>query len=396
MKQNLGHTSFRLVMIQEGEGCDYTIGCGIRVEPLLAASTSEALTEAERKIKGGDEGSQMLEGEYALSRAFVVSAYIDLPLDVWREERRLSKMRQKDRDAEAAERALLAKLQSKYVTRPVVYIHLETEMDGERESAAKYLLTVDSRMKIPEGSTVIARYGLLPHYAEWERDLGHLDARLLNSYAQHCWIAGLTPWAGSVNHGIEGVLEGLTPKTWTSRWDLLPEGSYVVKGRVNSLKQDWNTKMFAPTKEDVPRIAAALLGDSLIRDQGVVVREYIPLKRLDTGLNELPITNEWRTFWVTAPSGPVFLASGYYWQYSHPEAGERARWSKEAYEVAEKAAALVSEHVNFFVLDVAETEEGNWIVIEVNDAQMSGLCGCSARRLYQELACALETNDREV
>lgn len=267
---------------------------------------------------------------------------------------------------------------------PIVYIHHETEMDGEAGIAAKYLTVVDSRMQIQRGSDVVARYGLLPHYEEWERDLSYIDSRLLNTYRQHKWVADLTDWGGEY-----GVLKGLTPMSYTTRWDRLPEGAYVVKGRTNSMKQDWNTRMFCPTKADVPRVSNLLRNDSLLRDQGIVARTYVPLKRLDTGLNGLPITNEWRTFWVVGINGPVMLARGYYWQYSHPEAGEKATWTQEAEDLVYKAADLVGEHVNFFVLDVAETEAGDWTIIEVNDAQMSGLCGCSADELYSNLSKVL-------
>jgi hypothetical protein len=33
----------------------------------------------------------------------------------------------------------------------------------------------------------------------------------------------------------------------------------------------------------------------------------------------------------------------------------------------------VKDNVNFFVMDVALTESGRWIVIELNDGQMAGL-----------------------
>ncbi len=267
-----------------------------------------------------------------------------------------------------------------YVMSPIVYVHEETDM-GEAAIAAKHLITVNSRMDIPPNSVVVARYGLLPHYKEWERDLSRNGSRLLNSYAQHKFIADLVDWGGEY-----GVLKGLTPMAYTRRWDLLPEGSYVVKGRTNSFKQDWNSKMYAETKADVPRLAALINSDSILRDQGVVARPFVPLRKLDTGLNGLPISNEWRTFWIMGPNGPHLLAKGYYWQASHPESEALATWSREALELSWKAARLVGEHVNFFVIDVAETQTGEWIVIEVNDGQMSGLCGCDADNFYSTLA----------
>ncbi len=268
--------------------------------------------------------------------------------------------------------------------KPVVFMHAETEIDDEGKHAARYLPTFRSRMLIPQTSLVVARYGLLPHYQEWESDLAVVNSKLVNSYQQHKWIADLTDWGGP-----DGVLSGLTPKTWT-RWSDLPAGmSFVVKGRTNSKKQSWNTRMFAASRDDVPALAARLRDDELLNDQGIVAREYIPLKQLDEGLNGLPIVNEHRTFWIKGLKGPVMLSKGYYWQYSHPESADQASFSIGAFDLAYKAAKLVAEHVNFFVLDLAETAQGDWIVIEVNDGSMSGLCGCSADDLYSNMARAL-------
>lgn len=79
------------------------------------------------------------------------------------------------------------------------------------------------------------------------------------------------------------------------------------------------------------------------------------------------------------------MAKGFYWSASHPELKQRASWAKLAEELVFAAAKRVSEYVNFFVLDVAETQDGSWIVIEINDAQMSGLCGCDPHELYSNL-----------
>jgi len=46
---------------------------------------------------------------------------------------------------------------------------------------------------------------------------------------------------------------------------------------------------------------------------------------------------------------------------------------------------IVSPHVNFYVLDIAQTAFGNWILIEINDGQMSGLSENDPDRLYYNL-----------
>lgn len=264
---------------------------------------------------------------------------------------------------------------------PVILFRSEINMDGELEEACRHLPVFESRVIVPEDSLVIARYSALPCYEELVRDLAHRKSRLLNSYRQHRWVASFVDWGAQ-----DGVLAHLTPRSWTN-WAKLPEGQFVVKGRTNSRKHNWNTQMFAETREDAIRLVRLLLDDELLRDQGLVIREYVPLKRLATGLCGLPITNEWRTFWGVAPDGtPSLLTHGFYWQASHPEVGPQADFGVVGQALAREAAGLVAPHVPFFVLDVAETEDGRWIVVEVNDGQMSGLCGCPAEELYRNLA----------
>ena len=280
-------------------------------------------------------------------------------------------------------RAAIAEMK---LARPtVVLFRGEISMEGELEECRKHLPTVEYRTLVPPYATVIPRYSALPNYQELEAELRLNGSRLANTYAQHKWIADLMDWGGP-----HGVLSGLTPMSWPN-WSRLPEGAYIVKGRTNSRKERWGTHMFAPTLADVPAVAMRLLDDGLIRDQGVVVRQYVPLKKLMEGLNELPIVNEWRTFWWTRDDGvPEHLGHGFYWKASHPEAEPLALFPPEALELATEAARLVAPHVRFFVLDVAERADGGWIVVEVNDGGMSGLCGVPAATLYANLARVLE------
>lgn len=46
---------------------------------------------------------------------------------------------------------------------------------------------------------------------------------------------------------------------------------------------------------------------------------------------------------------------------------------------------IVSQNTNFYVVDIAETKFGEWIVIELNDGQMSGLSDIDAAWFYNAL-----------
>lgn len=256
---------------------------------------------------------------------------------------------------------------------------LGPECPLEEEDVARACLPVlTSRMSVPRGARVLARYGLWPdtHYRTLQLDLGFLGATPINSFSQHAWVAGFDGWGGTA-----GVLSGLTPRSWRD-WSRLPQGAYVVKGVTNSRKSSWNRRMFAATREDVPRVAMSLLDDYAIAEQGLVVREYVPLEKLGEGLNGLPVSNEWRTFWLVTTAGPRLLTSGFYWEQAFPGLSPHEALPPQAEALARVAAERVAPFVNFFVVDVAKTAAGAWIVIEINDGQMSGLCGCSASDLY--------------
>lgn len=235
------------------------------------------------------------------------------------------------------------------------------DLDTQDELKAAESVAAISRYlsDIPEGSLVVGRYSVLPMYQWISEELAIRGSQLVNSPSAHRYIANME-WLED--------LDGLTFPTFT-RWDTLPEGSYVVKGRTNSRKWEWKTKMFAETAGDVKRIAAALLDDPLIRDQGVVARTYVPLEEISEGINGLPITNEWRFFVF---DGEI-LGGAYYWSLVDDLPFDPHSPPPEATALVSEVIARVHEDVRFYVVDVARSKEGRWWVVELNDGQMSGL-----------------------
>lgn len=239
------------------------------------------------------------------------------------------------------------------------YILFRKGLDEEEEFEAceKHCNTILYRSQMPENSIVWGRYSVLPFYKELEKELNLKGSRLINSYAQHVYVADIENWYPD--------FKDITPQTWFT-WGHLPEGKYVVKGRTNSRKHEWNKRMFADSKEKLIKVVGSLLDDCLISEQGLCVREYIPLKTFDIGINEMPITNEWRFFFYK----DKILSYGYYWSFYEDPPEDIP---SEGLKLAKKAAEIARKNIDFFVVDVAETKEGDWIVIELNDAQMSGL-----------------------
>jgi hypothetical protein len=247
--------------------------------------------------------------------------------------------------------------------------------DGETE-IAKDIWDEDFyeyRSQIPPGSTVISRYATWPYYDELEDELALSGSSLIHSQTEHKRIADMV-WYDFIEN---------TPETWFDRgWKNVPdtEHGWVVKGRTNSRKWQWDSMMFAETREELKHALSDLRKDSHINQQGLVIREYVPLEEVEEGINGIPFANEWRCFFI----GTDLLISGFYWATAEC-ASEMGPTPEAALETAQEAAEEFSHGNEFFVVDVAKTEEGDWTVIELNDGQMSGLSMIDPEEFYTRL-----------
>jgi len=240
---------------------------------------------------------------------------------------------------------------------PILLIRREMMSNYEFQFAAKHFRIEESRV-LCRDSLVVGRYSVLPHYTELERDLKLLGSRLINTNEQHGWI---------VSFDYYRQLTEFTPETWDDEniHQCQYAGPFVVKGKMKSRKWQWKSLMFAPTKGDALRIGQRLKEDSEIGDQGIVYRRFVPLKTFGLGKDGLPQTNEWRFFYF----GQRRLSYAYYWPGSNFL--DQAAITDVALALADRIAAIVAQFVSFFVPDLAETAAGDWILIEVNDAQQS-------------------------
>ncbi len=250
------------------------------------------------------------------------------------------------------------------------------EADTEETCAAENLPLTRNRNDCPAGSLVIGRHSVEPFYAELEQELLKNGSRLINTTAQHKWANDFEYYRS---------LEGDTPKSWTESEFLATThpGPFVLKGQTYSRKHEWDRKMFAANRTRALALAEELKQDSLLRNQKIIFREYVPLREFKRAPNGLPIVNEWRIFYLANTR----LCHGYYWS-EHDPADEHL--PAEALEFADRAAARIGSAMNFFVLDIAEKASGGWTIIELNDAQMCGLSNNSPRELYQNLARSMQ------
>lgn len=266
----------------------------------------------------------------------------------------------------------------------VVLFRADSSLEDELHLASRFFKVIRFRTEAKAGDLVISRYASLPYPEELEEDLHNLGARLLNSAQAHRYIANMD------------YLEDIAPltfPTWFNACDIpqnLRDAPFVVKGRTNSYKWQWNKKMWVPNWKEAVKLAAELAGDDFVGRQGLVFRQYVPLETFELGLNGLPFTNEWRVFFCKGQ----LVSYGYYWGCA--DAPDLIREAKTQFlshglPLAKQAYNAMPPQVAFVAVDVARGADGKWWVVEVNDGCQSGLNGTiDPTDFYSKLFHSLE------
>lgn len=266
---------------------------------------------------------------------------------------------------------------------PVILFRSDRWLEDEMAAAARHFPVMRYRAQVPPGSLVVCRYSALPFFNELEQDLQLLGSRPVNSLRQHQYVA---------NFEYYEDLRDVTFPSWERLSDVptrLHDQPFVVKGKTNSRKFEWHQKMFAPNFLAASRIAAELAMDGLIGQQGVLIRQYVPLETFEMGVTGTPFTNEWRVFYYKGKR----LAHGYYWgnidDWTKVDSA-RAEFEAAGLALADEVGLRIASKVPFAVVDVARTEDGRWMVVELNDGCQSGLNGViEPDALYRALHSAL-------
>ena len=247
------------------------------------------------------------------------------------------------------------------------------DLKSEQELAiAQQTWTVITDRTESRNQLIIGRYSVLPYYEALEEDLSSRGSQLINTFAEHRWIAQFEYYE---------TIKDLTPETWTDEtFSEAPEGAFVLKGATNSFKHQWRELMFAESKADARKKAQLLREKQTVAQQGLLYRRYVPLENFGATSSGLPITNEWRFFYYRQE----LIAAGYYWASFLAE-DVRPSFDHAAADVAQRCAEIVGSSATFFVIDVAKTIDGDWIVIELNDGQSSGLVGIDPGLFYPRL-----------
>ena len=230
---------------------------------------------------------------------------------------------------------------------------------------------------------ILLHIGAVEDYAGIEDMLEQMGMKLLVREAEHLRCST-----------IEGWYPALKEKTpFTKIYDELPQVEEILKDFsfpifIKGNRQTNRHKKslcIIEDKEAYESLRTEWSSDNILSWQKVAVREYVPLKTIDSTSypDMVPISYEFRFFYFEGKC----MAYGPYWHMGNlyslderelPEVLKLTDWA------AEKLA------VTFLAVDVAKTASGEWIIIEVNDAQESGFVGVNPIILWNNTIEAVQ------
>ena len=272
-------------------------------------------------------------------------------------------------------------------SRTVLYTRhgYEDQLQIEMAALQEQFTLIDNLEDIQAGDRVICRFSLLPFPELLAQEVQARGGSLVHDAEAHSYLADMRQWYPH--------LQGLTPRTWFAIEDVDAPGPYFVKGITNSLKNDWQAG-YAADFADLERVMAVVTRDPLLAQQPLCIRQFVPLRTYgqhpQTGA---PITEEYRCF----VAGGHTLSCGYYFSEQLASLAAQGIIPDPA-RIPEGFLAEVIERIgdraDYYAVDVAQTEDGEWLVIELNDATMSGLAGNDPQELYGKLAECLASSSK--
>jgi hypothetical protein len=144
------------------------------------------------------------------------------------------------------------------------------------------------------------------------------------------------------------------------------ENPIIVKDYVKSEKYHWEEACFIPKASDKGKVKNSvekfieLRGNQL--NEGLVFRKFEELEFLTQhSKSSLPLTKEFRIFFLNKKVVNIFN----YW-----DEGEYGDIKIELEKFLQIAQHIES---NFFTMDIAQKTNGEWIIMELGDGQVSGL-----------------------
>lgn len=164
--------------------------------------------------------------------------------------------------------------------------------------------------------------------------------------------------------------------------DSFGTSAIIIKDYVKSLKHQWSTACFIPNASDTQHAQKVIdefldwQADDL--NEGLVFRQYVPLQELTIhSKSGMPLHLEYRLFF----RDHELVDCCDYW-----EEGNYSDYEKPPLEQFCQIAKRIDSR--FFTMDVAKTKQNEWTIIELGDAQVSGIPeNTNLERFYEHLLC---------
>jgi len=229
----------------------------------------------------------------------------------------------------------------------------------------------------PDKITAVGRFRVTDNYPQLYEKLKDDGIRLIHTPLQQQLISELPSWYP--------LLKDLTPK---SAWfDIPPTFDEIEKhfslpvfikgGR--QISKDKAELSIAYNQNDYEKIKEQFQLNPILHWQKFVCREFVELRKVPHyTTDKIPPSFEFRTFWWKGHC----VGAGSYWS-DFASYDWNMNEKLEGLHIAETAVQRLD--VPFVVIDIAQTKEGEWIVIECNDAQESGYAAISPIGLWQRI-----------
>ena len=140
----------------------------------------------------------------------------------------------------------------------------------------------------------------------------------------------------------------------------------IVKDYVKSQKHYWTEACFIPKANDWEQVETVIRKfiDLQAEDlnEGLVFREYVELKKLTHhSKSGMPLTKEFRLFIL---DGKIIQQLKYW---------EEGDYQNVELQLEQFLQVIPKIKSRFFTMDIAQKENGEWIIVELGDAQVAGL-----------------------
>lgn len=233
---------------------------------------------------------------------------------------------------------------------------------------------------------VLLHIGAVEDYASVENMLEQMGMKLLVHEAEHLRCSTIEEWYPT--------LKDKTP--FTKIYDVLPSVEEIlkdfsfpvfVKGNRQTNRHK-KSQCIIESMEAYGRLRNEWSKDNILSWQKVAVREFIPLQTIDDASypDMVPISYEFRFFYFEGKC----MAYGPYW-YIGQKYSLREEEVEEVLKLTDWAANRLG--VAFPAIDIAKTASGEWIIIEVNDAQESGFVGVNPFVLWENAIEAMQNRN---